>query len=262
MSQTIHTTCWGNTGPRVVLVHGGTQGTPAAGHANFRSQETLGGQGFQLVIPDRPGHGASPAPDRPDDAEQDGIWVADMLGDGAHLVGHSFGALVALAAASRRPEAVKSLVLIEPALLKIAAGKPAVRKVLLQMAAAIILPYSSANKARKIMTLLGIPGEFAKDDTVLANVGSSLKKAKLPSKSQMIASLQSIRAAGIPMLVVSGGSNAAFVETGEMAVEIGGGKHITCPAPHHFPQWNDMVFNPMVSKFWMSVEDRARSAGT
>lgn len=262
MTQTIHTTYWGNNGPRVLLVHGGTQGTSAAGHANFRTQEALGAQGWQLIVPDRPGHGASPAPGRPDDADEDGVWVADMLGDGAHLVGHSFGGLVALAAANRRPEAVKSLVLIEPALLKMAAGKPAVRKVLLRMAAAIILPYSAATKARKIMTLLGIPDEFALTDADLANLGSSLKDAKLPAKSAMVAWMQGIRDAGIPLLVISSGSNAAFVETGDLAVEIGGGRHLICPAPHHFPQWNEAVFNPMVAEFWTTAEARASASAT
>jgi pimeloyl-ACP methyl ester carboxylesterase len=167
-----------------------------------------------------------------------------------------------IAAAKRRPEAVKSLVLIEPALLKMAAGRPAVRKVLLRMAAAIILPYSAANKARKIMKLLGIPDEFALTDADLASLGSSLKDAKLPSKSSMIASLKTIREADIPLLVISGGSNAAFIETGDMAVEIGGGKHLICPAPHHFPQWNDKVFNPMVAEFWTSVEAHTPAAAT
>lgn len=258
MNDAIHVVNWGKTGPRVVLVHGGTQGTAAAGHANFRSQEALGAEGWQIVVPDRPGHGASPAPGRPDDAEADGVWVADLLEDGAHLLGHSFGGLVALAAAQRRPGAVRSLTLVEPALLKMAAGKPAVRKVLLRMAAALILPYSNATKARKIMGLLGIPNEFAMTDADLANLGASLKSAKLPSKASMVASLHNVRDARIPLLVISSGSNAAFVETGELAVEIAGGTHRICPAPDHFPQWNAACFNPMVAEFWTAAENAAR----
>jgi hypothetical protein len=76
----------------------------------------------------------------------------------------------------------------------------------------------------------------------------------------MIASLRGIRKADILLLMVSGGSNAVFVETGEMAVEIGGGKHLICPAEHHFPQWNDTIFNPMIAEFWASAEARGPSA--
>lgn len=257
MIQNIHIARWGSTGPRAVLVHGGTQGTGAAGHANFRAQQALAAQGWQIIVPDRPGHGASPAPGQPDDAEADGIWVADLLEGGAHLVGHSFGGLVALAAAARRPEAVKSLVLIEPALLKIAAGKPAVRKVLLRMAAAFILPYSHATKARKVMDLLGIPDEFALTQADLSNLGASLRQARLPSKAVMTGWLDRVREAGIPLLVISSGSNAAFIETDEMAAAIGGGVHDICPAPNHFPQWNEGPFNTMVSTFWAAAEARA-----
>ncbi|GLS98910.1 putative hydrolase, alpha/beta fold LipV [Sphingobium jiangsuense] len=256
VTQNIHITRWGSAGPRVVLVHGGTQGTSAAGHANFRAQEALAAQGWQIIVPDRPGHGASPAPGRPDDAEADGPWVADLLEDGAHLVGHSFGGLVALAATARRPEAVRSLVLIEPALLKMAAGKPAVRKVLLRMAAAFILPWSNATRARKVMDLLGIPDEFALTKADLSSLGASLKQCRLPSKALMTGWLESVRKAGIPLLVISSGSNAAFMETDELAAEVGGGTHAICPAPNHFPQWNEEMFNAMVGDFWTAAEAR------
>src|SRR5271165_4633819 len=113
----IHVARWGHSGPRVVLVHGGAQGTPVGGESNFRAQQPLAQEGWQLIVPDRPGHGRSPDPGRPDDAEADGAWVAALLEDGAHLVGHSFGGCVALAAAARRPEAVRSLTLIEPGML-------------------------------------------------------------------------------------------------------------------------------------------------
>ena len=119
-------TRWGQQGPRVVLVHGSAQGSSVGGDRHFNAQERLAERGWQLLVPDRPGHGRSPDPGRPDDAEADGALVADLLGDGAHLVGHSFGGCVALAAAAKRPEAVRSLTIIEPAMAALAVNKPVV----------------------------------------------------------------------------------------------------------------------------------------
>src|SRR3954471_21258072 len=106
---------WGG-GERVVCVHGSLSwGTFA-----FRAQRPLAGT-HSLVLPDRRGYGASMASGRAD-FEVDADDVAALLGDGAHLVGHSYGAVVALLAAARRPEAVRSLTVSEPGTLALAPG--------------------------------------------------------------------------------------------------------------------------------------------
>ncbi len=248
----IHVSRWGSTGPRVVMIHGGAQGTSSAGHRNYRDQEILGSQGWQLIVPDRPGHGESPNPGRPDDAEADGAWVAELLGDGAHLVGHSFGGLVALAATALRPEAVKSLTLIEPALLKVATSAPAVRKMVMGMAAALILPWSAKTKALKVMKILGIPDEFALSKDDLSSLGSSLKNAKLPPKQQMNDWLANVREAKIPFQIISG-SSAGFQAVGKISAAKGGGTHVISPINHHFPQWNGAPFNKLLTDFWKQV---------
>src|ERR1700678_2806029 len=126
IDQNIHITRWGTTGPKIVLIHGGAQGNKYfGGDRHFTAQQRLG-EDYELVVPDRPGHGRSPYPGRPDDAEADGAWVAELLGDGAHLVGHSFGACVALAAAAIKPSVVRSLTMIEPAMPKLAMNRPVV----------------------------------------------------------------------------------------------------------------------------------------
>src|SRR5947209_4813108 len=98
------------SGPKVVFVHGGEE---AGGAVAFAAQFPLADR-FTLIMPDLPGHGQSPAHGRAS-ADRDAILVADLLDDGVHLVGHSYGGAVALRAAARRPDAVHSLVLIEPA---------------------------------------------------------------------------------------------------------------------------------------------------
>jgi pimeloyl-ACP methyl ester carboxylesterase len=49
------------------------------------------------------------------------------MGDGAHLVGHSYGGLGVLFAAARRPEATLSLVLLEPGAFALGQHHPAGR---------------------------------------------------------------------------------------------------------------------------------------
>lgn len=64
---------------------------------------------------DLPGHGKSPAPERPEQAAADAVaWAAEALTAPAHLFGHSFGAYVALRLAVEHPEKVLSLSLYEP----------------------------------------------------------------------------------------------------------------------------------------------------
>jgi pimeloyl-ACP methyl ester carboxylesterase len=104
------------TGPPVVLVHGSVVGPDRT----WRRQRELA-EHWSLRMPIRPGFGASPPPER-GDFECEAPMVAALLGDGAHLVGHSYGAVIALYAAALAPEAVCSLTVSEPGCLRVAAG--------------------------------------------------------------------------------------------------------------------------------------------
>ena len=90
------------------LVHGDIVGPSLT----WRKQRELS-ERWSLIIPSRPGFGASPALER-NDFEVEAPMFAELLGDGAHLVGHSYGAVIALLAAAQRPEAVHSLTVSEP----------------------------------------------------------------------------------------------------------------------------------------------------
>ena len=105
-------------GPRIVFVHGSIVG----GSQTWRHQRELGAR-WELWIANRPGFGSSrPLPRG--DFDREAPLFAELLGDGAHLVGHSYGAVIALLAAAQRPAAVRSLTVSEPGLLRLAAGDP------------------------------------------------------------------------------------------------------------------------------------------
>ncbi len=251
----MHLTRWGDAGPRVVLVHGGAQGTRSAGVTNFRAQEPLGSRGWQLIVPDRPGHGLSPSPGRPDDPVADGSLIADLLGDGAHLVGHSFGGLVALAAAAERPRAVRSLTLIEPALHKVAVAHPAVRRTVFGLATTMLLPFSPATRSRRALKLLGIPASFDLNEGELDTMGRALKRARFPSQAVMEGWLANVRTSRIPFQVLSGSSSASFIGIGEIAARKGSGVNVVVPSEHHFPQWAGDPFNERLEAFWTRADE-------
>jgi pimeloyl-ACP methyl ester carboxylesterase len=108
------------SGPPVLLVHGSVVGARRTWNKQLELAEH-----WQLILPNRPGFGASPPLPRGDfDAEAP--LFAELLGDGAHLVGHSYGAVIALCAAALRPDAVLSLTVSEPGCLRVASGDPRV----------------------------------------------------------------------------------------------------------------------------------------
>jgi pimeloyl-ACP methyl ester carboxylesterase len=107
-------------GPPILFVHGDIVGP----ELTWRKQRELA-QRWTLIIPSRPGFGESPPLER-NDFEVEAPMFAELLGEGAHLVGHSYGAVIALLAAAERPEAVRSLTVSEPGCLRVAAGTPVV----------------------------------------------------------------------------------------------------------------------------------------
>src|SRR5687768_8785052 len=107
-------------GPPLIFVHG----LGSSGAAAWPAQWPLA-ERWRLLFPHRPGYDESPRAGREDFAVDAG-YVSELLGDGAHLVGHSYGAVVALLAAARRPRSVWSLTAIEPPASRAARGDPEV----------------------------------------------------------------------------------------------------------------------------------------
>jgi pimeloyl-ACP methyl ester carboxylesterase len=121
------------------------RGTPALfvhgsfswGLDSFAQQQALA-NGHRVVLPDRRGFGASPPGDRlgwPID-RHDVTALLEELG-GAHLVGHSTGAITSLVAAGLRPELVRTLVVVEPPLFGVAAKDRDVEPVMAALKAVV-----------------------------------------------------------------------------------------------------------------------------
>lgn len=238
------------------MVHGSAQGSQVGGDAHFAAQQRLGEQGWQVLVPDRPGHGRSPSRNIPDDAEVDGEWVADMLEDGAHLVGHSFGGCVALAAAARRPSAVRSLTLIEPGMQMLATDVPIVRQFGLRLMLVKWFSLSAASRARRFAKLVGIPAALgdSKSKQELTRMGQGIARMHVPGKDTLQRELEEVKSAGIPLLVVTGGWSPAFEATADAVAKAGGGRRLVIASPHHFPQLVSDAFNQALVVFMEEAE--------
>lgn len=99
---------WG-AGRPVVMVHGSL----ATGAGEWQEQKPLAEAGYRLLVLDRRGYGNSPAAEG-EDFLRDADDITEIIGDGAHVVAHSYGGLGAMFAAAQRPEAIHSLALLEP----------------------------------------------------------------------------------------------------------------------------------------------------
>ena len=76
---------------------------------------------FRLIIPDRPSYPPNPPLAR-EDFEADARLIADMVEPDTHIVGFSYGGVIALFAAALCPDRVASLTVIEPPAFGLARG--------------------------------------------------------------------------------------------------------------------------------------------
>jgi len=251
--ETLHVTRWGQAGPKVIMVHGSAQGSRTGGDRHFARQQILGERGWEVLVPDRPGHGLSADPGRPDDAAADGALIAELIGDGAHLVGHSFGGCVALAATVLRPDKVHSLTLIEPAMPLLAMNKLVVLRFGIKVAMVSLLPMSNASRLERFVKLVNVPPELrgtdGADPAELDRMGLALKRLRLPSKKTLQEQLHLVRDARIPLLGVTGSWSPAFRTITEVAVAAASGRMLTIESPHHFPHLVSDEFNEALATF-------------
>jgi pimeloyl-ACP methyl ester carboxylesterase len=105
--------------PVIAFVHGDF----GNGESSFGKVAAEIGEGYRIILLDRPGFTPEAAhPERYTFAGDASALLGELTGKGVgafHLVGHSYGALVALTMALQASERIKSLHLIEPPLLRL-----------------------------------------------------------------------------------------------------------------------------------------------
>jgi pimeloyl-ACP methyl ester carboxylesterase len=191
-------------GPRIVLVHGSIGNA----RSTWSEQASLSGR-FALVYVTRGGYPPGP-PLEEIDFENQADELADVLAPGDHLVGHSYGGVVSLLAAARRPDALGSLAVGEPPAFGLARGHLEVERLLDRLDTFVASgPHEPEAYLRGFLPLVG--AAFVPSGPVppaLEQGARSAMAERLPSEAEV--PLEALRRAPFPKLVVSGGHSAAF----------------------------------------------------
>jgi pimeloyl-ACP methyl ester carboxylesterase len=163
---------------------------------------------FEIVAPNRRGFPPGSDAERVD-FEDEAVWLEQFLEPGTHLVGHSYGGVIALLAAARRRELVRSLTVIEPPAFGVARDIPLVDefwgRVEEHWASG---PRDPGEFLRGFFALMGTsspPGAFNPD---FLQGARTLMVERSPAEA--VIPFEELAQAPFPKLVVSGGHSDAF----------------------------------------------------
>jgi pimeloyl-ACP methyl ester carboxylesterase len=253
----LHVTIWGEGEP-VMLVHGsGACGDPA--DDDWVAQRPLADR-FQLLMPARRGYFQSPPIVRGDFAI-DASDIAELLGEGAHLVAHSYGGVGALLAAAQRPEAVRSLTLIEPAAFAVARGDPDVEALIalrapLSAAAPQLTPDEYLLQLRRAQRGLAPDAPFVLSDEdrklLVWPPGRQGVEAAMRERPPWEAEipLDMLEMTPFPKLVVSGASSHALDAVCDVLERSLHAQRTVFPGAGHAVQRIGQPFNDRLAAFW------------
>ncbi|TMK79940.1 MAG: alpha/beta hydrolase [Actinobacteria bacterium] len=221
------------SGPRLVLVHGSV----GNGMTTWAEQRPLAAR-YTLLVVDRPGYPPNPPLDRID-FEQQADDIAELLSPGDHLVGHSYGGVISLLAASRK--APRSLTVCEPPAFGVARGHAAVEDFVSRFPEA---PRDPRGYLEFFLPLVGSAIELPDPLPPELEAGA---RAALAERSPAEADirLDELAAAPFPKLVISGAHNEAFDAVCDVLEQRLGSERAVLPGAGHSipraPGFNDRL---------------------
>lgn len=243
-------------GEPIVFVHGDSLFSNPVDH--WRRQLALASE-YQLICPARHGYYLSP----PADHETFEVYaeaIAELLGSGAHLVGHSYGGVVALLAAAARPEAVFSLTVSEPPAFGLVRGNLDVEAFIARIEAApkpmtemtpeeftLFLHNAIFSPAQGMSTTLPQPvlDRLATDD---GRQGTEANMRE-PSPWEADIPLDVLAAAPFPKLVFSSGTVPMHEAVCEVLVRGLHAEHALVPDAGHFVPFAGEPYNSRLRAF-------------
>ena len=254
------------SGPAAVFVHGSF----GWGLDTFPAQRELADIA-EIVLVDRHGFGSTPDQGHavlgwPLDAPA----VVDVIQarSGAHLVGQSYGAVVSLLAASRRPDLIRSLVVIEPPLFGVASRHPAVARIDTALQPVVARALSLSARDYLYAWAAGVMSRTpAQVDAWTASWGpadwaaaDASRRERWPGDAPV--DLAALRALDVPKVVVSGGwpqpgaagpspAGEAFRAVADALAERIGAQRVEFAGSSHNPQLEEAeAFNRLLRSTW------------
>ena len=217
---------------RVILVHGSitdAETTWAPLLAPLRER-------FDVVLHTRPGYPPRP-PVEHTDFEDQADEVSALLADGDHLVGHSYGGVVSLLAASRTTANIASLAVSEPPAFDVARQNPAVAEVVDPLKALLAdMPESPREYLAAFLPIVGSSMPLPDPLPPPLEAGTRAAMAERPPWEAEIP-LDVLARLPTPKLVMSGGHSAAFDAVCDVLTTSLAAKRITLPgAAHSIPR--------------------------
>jgi pimeloyl-ACP methyl ester carboxylesterase len=247
ISHGLHVEAWGEGTP-VVLVHGAL----ALGAEEWEAQRPLADAGFQLLVPDRRGYGRSPEAEG-EDFLRDADDIVSLMGDGAHLVGHSYGGLGVLFAAAQRPEVTLSLTVLEPGAFALGQDRLAARALADDVRTMWDLETPDVDWVVGFLKAVGSdPDAFGPEFLASAlPLVSQIRRGRPGWEADL--PFEELAAASFPKVVVSGGHSPAFdAICDDLAQRIGAVRAVV-PGAGHEIQFTGEPINELLLRTWRTT---------
>ena len=233
-------------GAPVWLVHG--QITNA--HQAWKRQEFLS-ERWRLVLVHRPGYGTGAEPDRSDWVAE-GAMLAESIEPGAHLVGHSYGAMVAAATAAVAP--VESLTLVEPPAYALLEDDAEADSLLAEIEAiqndATATP---AEAMRRFLAAQDLPSTIPDELTPELDAGVRLVRGeRLPWDGDL--PVEELARTPFPKQVISGGDAPVRERAAAAMAEAIGAEHTVIDGGGHNVQRLGEPFNEVLENFLLRAD--------